>query len=105
MLDQRAVVAFDRSRHDGLVTIESGSPDDVTEYLFSAGLDAPSTIVLTDVSPFVEELVRNQARADATIEIRNEIGLDQYEALSAELTGGVGFESTVVEPVRTTSQS
>jgi threonine dehydrogenase-like Zn-dependent dehydrogenase len=70
-----------------------GRPGDERVYQFSAGLDAPATIVLTDVPDSVLDLV---AKIDAEIIARNNITPDQYPALSEELTGGKGFDDIVV---------
>ncbi|MFV0436918.1 MAG: zinc-binding dehydrogenase [Desulfopila sp.] len=70
-----------------------GRPGDTREYLFSAGLDAPATIVLTDVPASVAGLV---AATGTTTIVRNGLGLDAYQALVAELTGGSGFDDIVM---------
>lgn len=69
-----------------------GQPGDTREYTFSAGLDAPATIVLTDVPPSVKALV---AQTQATILERDGLQVSDYAALKEELTGGVGFDDTV----------
>ena len=48
-----------------------GRPGDERDYLFSSGLDAPATIVMTDVPASVEELVE---RTSADTVVRNGIG-------------------------------
>ena len=70
-----------------------GQADDVTPYTFSAGLDAPATIVLTDVPDSVKGLV---ASSRAKIIERNDLTPADYEALSKELTDGVGFDDIVM---------
>ncbi len=70
-----------------------GRPGDSREYAFSAGLDAPATIVLTDVPASVEKLA---AQTAATIIIRNGLATDDYAALADELTDGSGFDDIVV---------
>ena len=70
-----------------------GQPRDSTEYTFSAGLDAPATIVLTDVSDSVKKLV---ASTRATVIERNDLTPADVESLSQELTNGVGFDDIVV---------
>ncbi|MEZ4646876.1 MAG: zinc-binding dehydrogenase [Chloroflexota bacterium] len=69
-----------------------GQPGDTREYTFSAGLDAPATIVLTDVPPSVKALV---VQTQATILERDGLQVSDYAALKEELTGGVGFDDTV----------
>ncbi len=50
-----------------------GRPGDEREYLFSSGLDAPATIVMTDVPASVEKLVEHTS---AKTVVRNGIGPD-----------------------------
>jgi threonine dehydrogenase-like Zn-dependent dehydrogenase len=70
-----------------------GRPGDEREYLFSSGLDAPATIVITDVPATVEELVE---QTSAKKIVRNDIGPDDYRALVDELTDGIGFDDIVM---------
>ena len=79
-------------REGGLMWIV-GRPGDGRDYEFSAGLDAPATIVLTDVPPSVESLV---AQTKAQVVVRDGLAPAGYAALSAELTGGRGFDDIVV---------
>lgn len=69
-----------------------GQPGDTREYTFSAGLDAPATIVLTDTPPAVRALV---AQTNATIIERNGLDAAEYAALKEDLTGGKGFDDAV----------
>jgi D-arabinose 1-dehydrogenase-like Zn-dependent alcohol dehydrogenase len=70
-----------------------GRPGDDREYLFSSGLDAPATIVMTDVPATVEKLVE---QTSAKKIVRNGIGPDDYQALADELTDGIGFDDIVM---------
>ena len=70
-----------------------GRPGDEREYLFSSGLDAPATIVMTDVPASVEKLVEHTS---ATKIVRNGIGTDDHQALVDELTDGAGFDDIVL---------
>src|SRR6476661_7652207 len=70
-----------------------GRPGDTRNYLFSAGLDAPATIVTTDVPASVADLV---ARTSAATVVRDGIGDDDHQALVDELTDGAGFDDIVV---------
>ncbi len=70
-----------------------GQPGDTREYTFSAGLDAPATIVLTDAPPAVKALV---AQTKAVVIERNGLQPADYAALKDELTGGKGFDDIVV---------
>ena len=70
-----------------------GRPGDEREYAFSSGLDAPATIVLTDVPASVVSLVEGTS---ATVVVRDGIGTDDYQALVDELTDGAGFDDIVM---------
>ena len=70
-----------------------GRPGDDRTYTFSQGLDAPATIVLTDVPPSVRELAE---ASGAELLVRDGLAPGDYAALSAELTGGKGFDDIVV---------
>lgn len=73
----------------GLMWIRGGDAD--REYSFSSYLDAPARIILTDVTPQVDALVR--AGSSAEIIVRDGAEAD---ALSAEFTDGKGFDDIVV---------
>ncbi len=79
-------------KKDGVMWI-IGQPGDSTAYTFSAGMDAPASFVLTDVPASVKELV---ASTGAKVIERNGLTPTDYEALSKELTNGVGFDDIVV---------
>ena len=70
-----------------------GHLGDSRAYEFSAGLDAPTTIVLTDVPVSVSVLA---SRTDANVIVRDGIQIADYAALSAELTDGAGFDDIVI---------
>jgi len=70
-----------------------GQPGDDTVFTFSAGLDAPTTIVLTDVPVSIKELV---GKTDATVIEKNGLAPSDFPALSQELTNGIGFDDVVV---------
>lgn len=69
-----------------------GQPDDTTEYTFSKGLDTPATIVLTDAPASVKKLV---SATKAKVIERNGLSINDYEALSKELTEK-GFDDIVM---------
>ncbi len=71
----------------------TGRPGDERDYLFSSGLDAPATIVLTDVPASVTALVE---QTSATTIVRDGVGSDDYRALVEELTDGAGFDDIVM---------
>lgn len=70
-----------------------GRPGDDRQYQFSTGLDAPGTIILSDVPPSVVKLAESTA---AKIVVRDGIGPAHLEALDQEFTGGTGFEDIIM---------
>jgi threonine dehydrogenase-like Zn-dependent dehydrogenase len=70
-----------------------GQPGDSTAYAFSSGLDAPATIVLTDVPDSVKGLV---SATRAKIIERNGLALADYESFSKDLTNGAGLDDIVI---------
>ncbi len=70
-----------------------GQPGDSTSFTFSAGLDAPATIILTDVPDSVKQAV---SKTQAKIVERNGLTPADYESLNKELTDGVGFDDIVI---------
>jgi threonine dehydrogenase-like Zn-dependent dehydrogenase len=70
-----------------------GQPNDTTEYQFSNGLQSPATVVLTNVSTVLSELVKQKAK---NVLVRNDINVDNLAEVSQELTAGVGFDDIVV---------
>lgn len=70
-----------------------GQPGDEREYLFTSGLEAPATVVMTDVPASVMKLVEHTS---ATTIVRNGVGTDDYQALVDELTDGAGFDDIVM---------
>lgn len=70
-----------------------GSKDDATDYTFSAGIDAPAVIVLTNVSDGVAALA---GKSSAKIVVRDDVAPEQFEALVAEFTAGNGFDDIVM---------
>lgn len=72
-----------------------GQPGDTTAYQFSAGLDAPSIIVLTDVPGDLRALIEESAPQAEIVE-RNGLVPDDYTALQDELTEGKGFDDIVL---------
>lgn len=70
-----------------------GQPDDLTEFTFSKGLDAPATIVLTDIPTSVKNLV---SATEAKVIEKNNLLVNDYETVSRELTEGKGFDDIVM---------
>ncbi len=74
-----------------------GRPGDTTAYQFSARLDAPATIVVTDVSsPLLEQLQQEVVRRGMNLVERNHLTPTDYPALKAELTAETGFDDIIV---------
>ncbi len=71
----------------------TGRPGDERDYLFSSGLEAPATIVLSDVPPSVHRLFE---QTSATTIVRDGLDPSGYQAVVDELTGGAGFDDIVV---------
>ena len=78
---------------DGGIMWILGRSEDTAEYSFSAGLEAPGTIVLTDVPDAVAELAK---QTQAEVIVRNGIAAADMPALATELTGGQGFDDIVM---------
>jgi threonine dehydrogenase-like Zn-dependent dehydrogenase len=72
-----------------------GRPGDTTDYSFSRHLDAPATIVLSDVPAPLRGQIE-AAAGDRTIVRRDGLSPADYAALGEELTGGRGFDDIVV---------
>jgi threonine dehydrogenase-like Zn-dependent dehydrogenase len=70
-----------------------GQPGDSTPYTFSSGLNAPASIILTDVPASVKELVSSSS---AKVIERNGLTPADFELLSKELTNGIGFDDIVI---------
>lgn len=77
---------------DGIMWI-IGNPGDTNEYIFSKGLDAPATIILTDIPSSIEKLV-DQTSAHKII--RDNIAPDKYENMINELTGSNGADDIIM---------
>ncbi len=70
-----------------------GRPGNEAKYDFSAGLDLPATIVLTDVPPSVAKLAEQTA---AEIIVRDGLSPADFAAFAAERTAGMGFDDIVM---------
>lgn len=80
-----------------------GHADDTTPYTFSKGLDAPATIVLTDVPASVKSRVELEATTrNVTVIERNGLSVADYPQLR-DLTNGAGFDDIVVLDPRSAS--
>ncbi len=73
-----------------------GHTGDTTAYTFSKGLDAPTTIILTDVPASVKERVELEATTrHITVIERNGLSVANYPQLR-DLTNGVGFDDIIM---------
>jgi L-sorbose 1-phosphate reductase len=70
-----------------------GHPGDTTAYQFSARIEDPASVVLTDAPASVRAYFESHK---VTIIERNGVAPDGYAALVAELTGGSGFDDIIV---------
>ena len=70
-----------------------GQPGDSAAYSFSSGLDAPATIILSDVPDSITNLVK---QSPAKIVTRNGVTPDSFATLSKEFTEGSGFDDIVL---------
>lgn len=70
-----------------------GEPNDTTPYQFSAYLNAPATIILSDVAPQVEAMVR---QSGANVVNRPRPELDDVAGFAAAETGSKGFDDIVL---------
>ena len=73
-----------------------GSEGDTTSYEFGRGLGSASTIVLTDVSPTVVELVEAERDPSAVVLVEDGATAGDIEEFVAEMTGGEGFDDVVM---------
>jgi len=69
------------------------NPVDTQIYRFSTGLDAPETIVLTDVPESVKKLAQDSG---AHLIEKNNLHPDDFSKISSELTDGKGFDDIVL---------
>ena len=69
-----------------------GQPSDTSEFTCSLALK-PSTIVLTDVPASIKRIAETTG---ARVIERNGVSIADYKVLSADLTGGVGFDDVIV---------
>jgi threonine dehydrogenase-like Zn-dependent dehydrogenase len=71
-----------------------GQDGDETPYTFSAGFEAPATIILTNVNDAIRALIAEKSNAE--IIERNNVTPAGYADLSQELTNGAGFDDIVL---------
>ncbi len=80
-----------------------GRPGDETSYVFSKGLEAPATIITTDVPDGLRDRIEQEKSRGATVIVRNGLKPEEYAALSEELTDG-GFDDIVLLDPRSADQ-
>jgi threonine dehydrogenase-like Zn-dependent dehydrogenase len=74
-----------------------GRPGDAADYEFSSVLDAPATVVTTDVPPALLARVKQEVAArGAMLVVRDGLSPTDYSALRSELTAGGGFDDIVL---------
>lgn len=74
-----------------------GQPDDATPYEFSTGLDAPGTIILSNVPDSVRRLVEQEAADRELTVIKAETPApDEVADFAARYTAGAGFDDTII---------
>jgi threonine dehydrogenase-like Zn-dependent dehydrogenase len=76
-----------------------GQPDDTVPYQFSHGLDAPATIVLSDVPQSLRALIEKNTTAQLVV--RDGVSLEDFDLLKQEITSGQGFDDIVLLQPRT----
>ena len=69
-----------------------GQPGDATAFTCSQAL-APATVILTDAPASVKQIF---SATGAKIVERNGLAVSDYESLSKELTGGLGFDDIII---------
>jgi L-sorbose 1-phosphate reductase len=73
----------------------AGQPEDQEIYQFTRYLDAPDTIVLTDVLPSFKEYILQFANSAKIID-KDGLSPQDYQAFSEEVTGGKGFDDIIL---------
>ena len=73
-----------------------GHPDDDNHYSFSAGLEAPKLIVLTDVPESVKTLVQQQKERGVIILERNHLTNQEFQNLNSEVVYNQGFDDIIL---------
>lgn len=74
-----------------------GDPDDATAYKFTSGLEAPATIVVTDIPATLMNLIAHETdTTSAGLIERNGLTTKNYSVLRGEFTNGLGFDDIVI---------
>ncbi|MDE0699988.1 MAG: zinc-binding dehydrogenase [Acidimicrobiaceae bacterium] len=81
-----------------------GDPNDRTDYQFGQCIADVGTVVLTDLSPEVQARVLESIGVDTEAIIADGIEPDTYDALAADMTGGVGFDDIILLDPRSAAQ-
>ncbi|MCY3850003.1 MAG: zinc-binding dehydrogenase [Acidimicrobiaceae bacterium] len=81
-----------------------GDPNDRTDYQFGQCIADAAAVVLTDLSGEVHKRVLESIGADTETIVADGIGPDGYEALTAQMTGGAGFDDIILLDPRSAVQ-
>lgn len=74
-----------------------GDPHDATGYKFTSGLEAPASIVVTDIPATLMNLIAHKIDTNRTSLIeRNGLTTKSYPILREEFTNGLGFDDIVL---------
>ena len=73
-----------------------GQPGDRTDYQFSRYLDAPATVVLSDVPKNLKELVMRSLSPTARVIEWNHLLPEDYPRFAQEVAGGNGFDDIIL---------
>ncbi|MDP2964816.1 MAG: zinc-binding dehydrogenase [Pelolinea sp.] len=82
-------------KNEGIMWI-IGQSSDTSRYTFTSGLDAPSTIVVTDIPEDLKHTILANKRKDCQVIERPHILPQDYPALNTELREGRGFDDIIV---------
>ncbi|MYA75300.1 MAG: zinc-binding dehydrogenase [Acidimicrobiaceae bacterium] len=81
-----------------------GDPNDRTDYQFGQCIADVGTVALTDLSPEVQARVLESIGVDTETIVADGIEPDTYDALAADMTGGVGFDDIILLDPRSAAQ-
>ena len=87
-------------KEDGIMWIV-GRKGDKNAYGFSKGLEAPKTVILTNVPESIRSLAESNCK---TVVIRDDVTISDLKSLVDEYTDGVGFDDVVVLDPRSASE-
>lgn len=79
-------------KEGGVMWIQ-GQPGDETRYGFSKGVEAPSTVILTNVPHGTADMITKKAK---NVVVRDDVTVENLDALVQEYTDGTGFDDIVL---------